>query len=255
MAGKQGGTQIASTAANSTRRWTSLLAGLAAITVAWVAVPGPEPIAHAAGFGAAPSVISGNSPDQLGTWTVHYQRVDGGDPVLADQINDRLDAEANREVQQATWDGSTRRPWTFDAAGTMHVGLMTVSEVFVGQYNTNEPHMPIQSVASIVCDSRSGVPITWDNLFVDKQAGLTRLGDATAAALADVAPPDHVRDWRRQGQFAPVDTNFRAWISTAQGIELHFPEFQFGGGLKVVTVPWGAVADQIRPEFTAIMRG
>ena len=139
--------------------------------------------------------------------------------------------------------------------GTLQVGPMTVSEVFVGQYNTDEQHMPIQSVASIACDSRSGVPITWDNLFVDKQAGLTRLGDATAAALADVAPPDHVRDWRRQGQFAPVDINFRAWIPTAAGIELHFPEFQFGGGLKVVTVPWATVADQIRPEFTPIMGG
>jgi hypothetical protein len=236
-----------------TRHWISLLAGVAAITVASVAVPGAESIAHAAGFVAVPSVISGNSPDQLGTWTVHYQRADGGDPALADQINDRLDAEANREVQQATWDGSTKRPWTFDADGTLHVGRTTVSEVFVGQYNTDEPRMPIQSVASIVCDSRSGVPITWDNLFVDKQAGLTRLGDATAAALADVAPPDHIRDWRRQGQFAPVDTNFKAWIPNAQGIELHFPEFQFGGGLKVVTVPWAKVADQIRPEFTPIM--
>ena len=245
---------MTSTAANITRRWIALLAGVAAITAA-AAVPGEEPIAHAAGVVAVPSVISGNSPDQLGTWTVHYQRVDGGDPVVADQINDRLDAEANREVQQATWDGSKKRPWTFDADGTLHVGAMTVSEVFVGQYNTDEQHMPIQSVASIVCDSRSGVPITWDNLFVDKQAGLTRLGDATAAALVDVAPPDHVRDWRRQGQFAPVDINVKAWIPTASGIELHFPEFQFGGGLKVVTVPWATVTDQISPEFTRITGG
>jgi hypothetical protein len=243
---------MTSTAANITRRWIFLLAGVAAITAA---VPGAEPIAHAAGVVAVPSVISGNSPDQLGTWTVHYQRVDGGDPVVADQINDRLDAQANSEVQQATWDGSNKRPWTFDADATLHVGPMTVSEVFVGQYNIDEAHMPMQSVASIVCDSRSGVPITWDNLFVDKQAGLTRLGDGTAAALADVAPPDHVRDWRRQGQFAPVDINFKAWIPTAAGIELHFPEFQFGGGLKVVTVPWATVADQIRPEFTTITGG
>jgi hypothetical protein len=247
--------KIASTAANSIRRGILLVTGVAAITVAWVAVPGADPSAHAAGFIGAPSGISGTSPDQLGTWTVHYQRVDGGDPVLAGQINDRLDAEANREVQQATWDGSTRRPWTFDADGTLHAGPMTVSEVFVGQYNTNEPRMPIQSVASIVCDSRSGVPITWDNLFVDKAAGLTRLGDATAAALSDVAPPDNIRDWRRQGQFAPVDINFKAWIPTASGIELHYPEFQFGGGLKVVTVPWARLADQIRPEFTPIMGG
>lgn len=240
---------------NITRCWIPLLAGVAAITVASIVIPEAEPIAHAAGFVGVPSVFSGNSPDQLGTWTVHYQRVDGGDPMLADQINDHLDAEANREVQQATWDGSTKRPWTFDADGTLHVGPMTVSEVFVGQYNTDEPHVPIRSVASIVCDSRSGAPITWDNLFVDKQAGLTRLGDATAAALAAVAQPDHVRDWRRQGQFAPVDINFKAWIPTAQGIELHFPEFQFGGGLKVVTVPWTTLADQIRPEFTPIMGG
>lgn len=243
---------MTSTAVNITQRWIPLLAGVAAITAA---AAGAEPIAHAGGVVAVPSVISGNSPDQLGTWTVHYQRVDGGDPVVADQINDRLDAQANSEVQQATWDGSTKRPWTFDADGTLHMGPMTVSEVFVGQYNTHERHMPMQSVASIVCDSRSGVPITWDNLFVDKQAGLTRLGDGTAAALADVAPPDHVRDWRRQGQFAPVDTNFKAWIPTAAGIELHFPEFQFGGGLKVVTVPWATVTDQIKPEFTPITGG
>jgi hypothetical protein len=243
---------MTSTAVTITQRWIPLLAGVAAITAA---AAGAEPIAHAGGVVAVPSVISGNSPDQLGTWTVHYQRIDGGDPVVADQINDRLDAEANREVQQATWDGSNKRSWTFDADGTLHVGPMTVSEVFVGQYNTDEGHMPMQSVASIVCDSRSGVPITWDNLFVDKQAGLTRLGDGTAAALADVAPPDHVRDWRRQGQFAPVDINFKAWIPTAQGIELHFPEFQFGGGLKVVTVPWVTVTDQIRPEFTPITGG
>jgi hypothetical protein len=243
---------MTSTAVNITQRWIPLLAGVAAITAA---AAGAEPIAFAGGVVAVPSVISGNSPDQLGTWTVHYQRVDGGDPVVADQINDRLDAQANSEVQQATWDGSTKRPWTFDADATLHMGPMTVSEVFVGQYNTDERHMPMQSVASIVCDSRSGVAITWDNLFVDKQAGLTRLGDGTAAALAEVAPPDHVRDWRRQGQFAPVDINFKAWIPTAAGIELHFPEFQFGGGLTVVTVPWVTVTDQIRPEFTPITGG
>jgi hypothetical protein len=241
---------VTSTAVTIARCWISLLAGVVAITTA-----AAEPIAHAAEFLAVPSVISGNSPDQLGTWTVHYQRVDGGDPLVADQINDQLDAEANREVQQATWDGSKKRPWTFDADGTLHAGSTTVSEVFVGQYDTDEQHMPIQSVASVVCDTRSAVPVTWDNLFVDKQAGLTRLGDATEAALADVAPPDHVRDWRRQGQFAPVDVNFKAWIPTAQGIELHFPEFQFGGALKVVTVPWATVTDQIRPEFTPIMGG
>lgn len=221
--------------------------------LAAVALLHAQPIAYAAGFAPVPSVISGNSPDQLGAWTVHYQRVAGGDEAMASQLNDHLDAEANREVQQATWDGSTKHPWTYDSNGILQVGAMTVSELFVSQYNTSEPHMPVQSVASVVCDSRSGAIITWDNLFVDQQAGLARLSDATGAALAAVAPRNHVRDWRRQGQFAPVDINFKAWMPTAQGIELHFPEYQYGAGLKAVTVPWAKVADLIAPEFAPIM--
>jgi hypothetical protein len=48
-------------------------------------------------------------------WGVHYQRIDGGNPDVAAAINEGIDAEATRQVQRQTWDGSTRRPWTFDA--------------------------------------------------------------------------------------------------------------------------------------------
>ncbi|ODR16716.1 hypothetical protein BHQ19_30585 [Mycolicibacterium porcinum] len=37
------------------------------------------------------------------------------------------------------------------------------------------------------------------------------------------------------------------------GVEIHFPEFQFGRGLKAVTVPWAKLADHVRVEVTAIM--
>jgi hypothetical protein len=238
---------------NIIRRSASILAAVAATVLTAGHTASAEPVANGLDFAAVPGMISGVSPDGLGTWTVHYQRVDGGNSSAGDAINDRIDAEANREVQQATWDGSTKRRWTYDAAGKLYVRPMTVSEVFTGEYNTAEPSMPIEMVATVVCDGRSGVPITWDNLFTDKTAGLTRLGDQTAVRLAAVAPPSYSRDWRRSGQFAPVDINFKSWIPTAEGIELHFPEFQFGRGLKVVTVPWAAVADLIAPEFRPIM--
>ena len=238
-----------------TRQRSTGLPAKATAMLAAIALLHAQPIAYAAGFAPVPSVISGNSPDQLGTWTVHYQRVAGGDEAVTDQINDHLDAEANRQVQQATWDGSTRHPWTFDSNGTLQVGAVAVSELFVTEYNTTEPHMPVLSVASVVCDGRSGVPITWDNLFVDKQAGLNRLSEATEAAMAAVAPPTWLRDWKLRGEFAPIDINYRAWIATAKGIELHFPQYQFGGGLKAVTVPWDKVADLIAPEFAPITGG
>lgn len=90
---------------------------VAAITMTAVNTAWAEPVADGLGFAAVPGMISGVSPDGLGNWAVHYQRVDGGNPSAGDAINDRIDAEANRAVQQATWDGSTKRPWTYDAAG------------------------------------------------------------------------------------------------------------------------------------------
>lgn len=198
------------------------------------------------------AMISGVSPDGLGTWAVHYQRLDAADSASMQAINEHIDAEANREVTQATWDGSTRRPWTFDATGTMNVRATTVSEVFIGSYNTAEPHMPMQTVGSVVCDTRSGDIITWDNLFRDKTAGLVRLGDLVAAQLATAASPTELRDWRRAGQFAPVDINFKHWIPTHDGVEFHFPPGQFGPGIRIVTVPWSAIDDQIAPEFGSI---
>jgi hypothetical protein len=230
-----------------------ILLSLAAVALTAVTAGLAVPAARADNLSASATVITGRSPDGLGTWTVHYQHVEGGDAAVAASINDHLDNEANRLVQQATWDGSTRRPWTYDANGTLYFSPAAVSEIFTSEYDTDEPNMPMRSVSSVVCDSRSGVPITWDNLFVDKTSGLARLGDGVAEAVAAVAPPEHVRDWKRQGQFAPVEVNFKAWRPTTTGIEIHFPEFQFGRGLKAVTVPWAKLADQIRVEFAAIM--
>jgi hypothetical protein len=112
--------------------------------------------------------------------------------------------------------------------------------------------MPLPTVATVVLDNRSGILITWDNLFRDKSAGLTRLSEQSAAILPTVYAQRHPEEWHPSA-FAPLDINFKNWIPTAQGIELHFPDYQFGRGPKVITVPWAKVADLIAPEFQPIM--
>jgi hypothetical protein len=222
------------------------------ITLAGVNAASTEPVASAAGFTAVPDVIAGRSPDDLGTWNVHYQRIDGGNPDAAIAINEGIDAEVTRQVQRQTWDASTRRPWTFGATGTAYFHTITVSELFVGKYDTDEPNMPIDTVAAVVFDNRSGIRITWNNLFRDASAGLNRLSERAAAILPTVYAEPHPGYWRTSGAFAPLDINFNHWIPTEQGIELHFPDYQFGRGLKVITVPWAQVADLIAPEFQPI---
>src|SRR5260370_6359613 len=51
-----------------------------------------EPAPAGPSYQVVPGGIAGNSPDGLGTWTVHYQRIDGGDPDVAAALCDGIDA-------------------------------------------------------------------------------------------------------------------------------------------------------------------
>ena len=61
--------------------------------------------------------------------------------------------------------------------------------------------------------------------------------------------------WAEYGpSMAPIEINFKFWIPTARGIELHFPDYQFGRGLRQITIPWSQVTDLIAPDFLPIAR-
>ncbi|MGV0741314.1 DUF3298 domain-containing protein [Mycolicibacterium sp. XJ870] len=212
-----------------------------------------EPVATGSGFAAAPDVISGRSPDGLGDWTVRYQRVIGGDPAIAGRINEVIDAEARGQVATYEPSATKTQPWTFESDGVVAFRPITVSALFTGEYRTDMPNMPFHAVATRVFDTRSGILISWDNLFTDKQQGLARLSEQTKAILPTVyAPPRSPGVWQFGSEIAPIEDNFRYWIPTAEGIELHFTDWQFARGLPVITVPWGAVEDLIAPQFRPI---
>ena len=91
------------------------------------------------------------------------------------------------------------------------------------------------------------------NAFYEKRGrNWQPLPEEPTVAVASVASPTELRTWRRSGQFAPVDVNFKYWIPTREGVALQIPEVQFGRGLKVVIVPWSAISDLIAPEFLPI---
>ncbi len=220
--------------------WTILLCAL------WIsATPAAaEPSGVNPGYAAAPALIEGSSPDGLGDWRVDYQRVIGGDPVIADRINEIIDAEARGQV--ATYEPSATKtnPWTLDIEGKLQFAPMTASALFRGVFDTNLSNMPIETLATRVFDTRSGILLSWDNLFLDKQAGLNRLSAVTKAAMPG-------RQWG--SEVAPVDDNFRYWLPTDDGIDLHFPPGQFGRGVTVVSVPGAAIADLIAPVFAPLI--
>ena len=200
--------------------------------------------------------VGGSSPNGLGTWTVDYQKVSGGDPAVADAVNRILDDEANGQVWVYAASASKTSPWTYHSQGTLAFRPLTIAAVYLGQYNATElPNMPVDTVATRVFDSRNGNQIVWENLFTDEQAGLDRLAAQTAELLPVAYPQPQLGGWSEYSpSMAAVERTFQFWVPTASGIELHFPDRQFGRGLRVITVPWAAVRDVIAPDFVAITR-
>lgn len=234
-------------------RGAVLAATLVAAPLVSIPAASAEPGAPCDNYVATPHTIAGVSPDHLGNWEVRYQRVAGGDPVIADAINGVIDAEARGQV--ATYEPSATKTnqWTLGVDGTVLKRPVTISALFTGEYNTDQENMPFHAVATRVFDCRSGILIDWDNLFTDKKAGLARLSEQTRKILPTVyAPPSRPGVWQFGSEIAPVDANYRYWTPTEQGIELRFSDWQFGRGIPVITVPWDAVRDLIAPEFQAI---
>lgn len=185
---------------------------------------------------------------------MRYEKIAGGDPAVTDAINRILDEEADGHVWLYAASASKTSPWTFHAQGRLLFRPMTISALFTGQYHATElPNMPVDTVATRVFDSRSGIQIVWANLFRDERAGLTRLSDLTKQILPASYPEPPLGGWAEYGpSMAPLKRNFRFWLPTDQGIELHFPAGQFGPRPWAITVPWSAVQDLIAPEFAAI---
>ncbi|MGE2714135.1 DUF3298 domain-containing protein [Mycolicibacterium litorale] len=230
---------------------------LATVAFAATVIFGPahgaaaDTISNGVTYAVVSDVRAGVSPQGPGEWTVNYEKVAGGDPAITGPINRILDDEANGQVWLYAASASKSSPWTFRSQGRLLFRPMTISALFTGRYHATElPNMPVDAVATRVFDSRSGVQIVWDNLFVDGQAGLVRLSELTKKILPAAYPTPPLGGWAEYGTgWAPLKRNFRFWLPSADGIELHFPDGQFGRGVHTITVPWPAVADLVAPAF------
>ncbi len=225
----------------------------AALTVAMLGAGVPAAVAEP-GYTAVPALLDAESPGGLGHWTVEYEKVAGGDPAVAGAINRILDDEAHGQVWLYGASASKTSPWTLNTQGRLLFRPPTISALFTGRYDAVElPNMPVDTVATRVFDSRSGIQIVWSNLFVDERAGLARLSELTRQILPATYPTPPLGGWDEyRGAMAPVERNYKYWIPTDAGIELHFPDRQFGRGVRAITIPWAAVSDLIAPEFAVL---
>lgn len=213
-----------------------------------------DPVSNGVVYTVVPDVRSGVSPQGPGEWRVNYEKLAGGDPAVTDAINRILDDEADGQVWLFAASASKSSRWVFNTQGRLQFRPMTIAALFEGQYNAFDlPNMPVDTVATRVFDSRSGIQLVWGNLFVDEQAGLNRLGELTKKILPATYPEPPLGGWGEYyAGWAPVERNFRFWIPTDAGVQMYFPEGQFGTQVRSITIPWAAVTDLIDPVFAPI---
>jgi hypothetical protein len=197
------------------------------------------------------TAIEGDSMDGRGSWNTEFGLLAGGDPAVVQAFNGASQAAAHEQIDHAT-EGAAggTTPWTFESTGHVTFRPIAVAQIIYGSLGYGAHPTPYLS--TIVIDSRSTDPIMVTDLFTDPQAGLDRLSEQTRTILAkdglDVSPDEPGA--------APKAENFGNWIPTADGLEFHFSEYQFGPRLPaVITVPWPALTDLLAPAMAGLAKG
>jgi hypothetical protein len=194
--------------------------------------------------------IEGSTDDRQGNWRMEFGELSGGDPAVVEAFNGASHAAAMDQVEAAKEGTEPGAQWNFESNGQVTFRSIAVAQVVFGSlyYGAHPSHQ----VGTIVIDSRSADPIMLTDLFSDPQAGLNRLAEQTRTLLAadglEVSPDEPGA--------APKAENFANWIPTADGLEFHFNEYQFGPRLPaVVTVPWAQLSDVLAPAMADLAKG
>lgn len=201
-------------------------------------------------YAVTTTTIEGSTDDRQGNWRMEFGELSGGDPAVVSAFNGASHAAAMDQVEAAKEGTEPGAQWNFESNGQVSFRSIAVAQVIFGSlyYGAHPSHQ----IGTIVIDSRSADPIMLTDLFSDPQAGLDRLAEQTRALLAkdglDVAPDEPGA--------APKAENFANWIPTADGLEFHFNEYQFGPRLPaVVTVPWAQLSDVMAPAMADLAKG
>ncbi|CPW66957.1 RsiV family protein [Mycobacteroides abscessus] len=186
--------------------------------------------------------LEGSTDDHTGTWKAQVGQLVGSDEPVVNAFN----GASRRSVTGLIVDARSEAlsdSWGLDVNSTISFRPSAVSQLTVGVYYSRGAAHPVYYIATVVIDSRDAQPVTLQDLFINKQDGLNRLSEKSAAILGIDSNMPGLR---------ATDENFANWIPTAEGFEIHFADYQLGHGLRVTTIPWSDIADLLTPSMNAL---
>ena len=211
--------------------------------------PTPD-ISNGQSYTVTTTVIEGGTPDNLGHWKAEVGQIAGGDPAVVEAFNTASHTSASEQIDDVRT-GWTDTTWNFESSGHVTIRNSAIAQLIGGTIYCCAH--PTNFTSTIVIDSRTAQPITLADLFANEQDGLNRLSEqAKIIVPRDFGMLDPTPD---NPGFAPRQQNFANWIPAADGMEIHFDEYQFGARLPVtITVPWSALTDVLAPDMAVLTR-
>jgi hypothetical protein len=213
------------------------------------AAPGTA-VAESGTSDGATYTVTTKAVDLEGGWHATVGQLAGGEDAVASAFNDAAVASGKTMGGALGDDGVIRDDATFESKPVVSFRPTAISQVLTGIYYHHGAAHPMDYVTTVVIDSRTARPITLDELFTDRQAGLNRLSEQTKVifptTLGGTVPMGD------EPGNAPLAKNFHNWIPTAAGMEIHFEDYQFAHGLPVITVPWSQLTDLLAPDMAVL---
>ena len=233
------------------RTVTACVAALVA-TVALAAPASAETgVSNGMTYTATVIETEGSTADNLGNWHIRAGQLSGGDPTVVDVFNNASKTSVRQQLDYFS-DGWQGTQWNFESWSQV-----TIRDTAVAQVTTGTIYCcahPTTDTNTIVIDSRTAQPITLADLFTNEQDGLNRLSEQTKILVAETL--EYSGPMPDMPGNAPKAANFADWIPTAEGMQIHFAEYQFGDRLPAtITVPWSVLTDVLAPDMAALAHG
>ncbi|MEV0706242.1 RsiV family protein [Nocardia aurea] len=175
-------------------------------------------------------------------------QVSGGTEIARNAFNAAMRGRAQQWIDQVE-QTFTLKP---GAGQVTYLGSRAISSLFViSTYSEGAAH-PNNAYESYVVDARTGNEITLRDLFTDLNCGLNLLADQAAIEV----PKSRAGDSYSKSGIEAVEYNYRLWLATPGGMEIHFGEIaSHAAGDIVITVPWSKLDSALKPGIRDIVSG
>ncbi|WP_054813511.1 RsiV family protein [Nocardia arizonensis] len=198
---------------------------------------------------AAPGAFAVSSVRLQGpNYTVDVPQVTGGSDAARTEFNDAMRALAQTWIDRA--DATTTLQPGYGQV--TYTGTRVVSGLLVVSVYSEGAAHPNNSMESHVTNGDTGRAITLADLFTDVQAGLNLLAEQAAIEV----PKTRAGDTYFKSGIEATEFNYRLWLATPGGMEIHFGEIaSHAAGDIVITVPWSKLDSALKPGIRDIVAG